>query len=246
MAAKKPAYTRAYDSKDNLWDTVDTIMVDLLHQGRDGGGVTDTDVDTEKNNITTKKKERELDEMMENLDTLLDDLRDISSISNDNPTPPRSINSSAEKIKPKRPTNDHFLEKENPLDSITQGLLYQTGDVPLFASSEVPRPGASDVVEEDYNEESEDIILDWVEEASLNQEASQVSEQKEFSSRVGSPEIEELQLVAEEELQSLEKSDSQGNCTILYITFTPPLTFPPNPLHLTSKSYLSPICTHST
>eukprot|EP00026_Physarum_polycephalum_P001281 Phypoly_transcript_01282.p1 GENE.Phypoly_transcript_01282~~Phypoly_transcript_01282.p1 ORF type:complete len:1125 (+),score=279.27 Phypoly_transcript_01282:124-3498(+) len=213
-------YMRSFGGgSDNLWETVDTIMVDLLHQGGSGDG--DVDLDTEKANSTTKKKERELDEMMENLDTLLDDLRDISTISNDTSTPPRSITSSAEKIKPKRPTNEEFLEKENPLDSITQGLLYQTADVPLFASSEVPLSDSepqSQVVEYNEEEESEEEE-DWEEpntasptkehsEANSNRASSEIGIEEVNSNRASSElGIEDLQL--EEEVLHAEKSGAQ-------------------------------------
>lgn len=236
MTAKKTSYLRAFGGgTDNLWETVDTIMVDLLHQGADGNGNTDADLDVEKSNITTKK-DKELDEMMENLDTLLDDLQDISTMSNDPTTPPRSINSSAEKIKPKRaPTNEQFLEKENPLDSITQGLLYQTADVPLFASSEVPTPGSqSNVEEEEYNEESEGESDGWGEDPN---EVGQAEEQSDVSSNRESGEIEKLQLPTEEELPVEEKSDYQGMIDyILHFHFAlPPLTyffFHPHCIHI--------------
>jgi hypothetical protein len=218
MAAKKTAYNRAFGGgTDNLWETVDTIMVDLLHQAGDGTSITETDVDAIKSTSTTRKKEKELDEMMENLDTLLDDLQDISSISNDTTTPPRSINSSAEKIKPKRATNEEFLEIENPLDSITQGLLYQTADVPLFASSEVPPPGSPQSqpqqlnVEDDYNEEESEEEEDWGEDTNTAGQAKEQNESTsnhESTSNRESGEIEELQLPLEEELP--ENTSQQG------------------------------------
>jgi hypothetical protein len=230
-------YKRSFGGgTDNLWETVDTIMVDLMHQGGDGSGITDVDVDTEKaNSSTTKKKERELDEMMENLDTLLDDLRDISTMSSDTSTPPRSITSSAEKIKPKRPANEEFLEKENPFDSITQGLLYQTADVPLFASSEVPISDSQQQshVDEEYNEEESEEEDEWEEPNAANttKEQSEVNSDR-ASSEVGIEEdsnrasseigIEDLQL---EYLQT-EKSDSQGIFHIIpRILLTDSLTF---------------------
>ena len=213
MAAKKTAYKSAFGrgGSDNLWETVDTIMVDLLHQGGNEGGA-DADPDSERNNITTRRKEKELDDMMENLDTFLDDLRDISTISNDKTTPPRSINSSAEKIKPKRPTNDEFLHTENPLDSITQGLLYQTSDVPLFASSEVPPLGSelqrSSEMEEYIEEEDSEEEPDDHEWGDENNE-TRSNEQSESPGDRGSGEIEDLQLPLEQVLL-IEKSESQG------------------------------------
>lgn len=133
---KKTAYTRAFGGgTDNLWETVDTIMVDLMTQQVNGDTGIQEEVDVEKRK-SNSKKDAELNELMENLDHVLDDLRDISSISNDTATPPKPINTSAEKIRPRRATNKEFLGKENPFDPITQGLLYQTADVPLFASSD--------------------------------------------------------------------------------------------------------------
>jgi hypothetical protein len=140
MAAKRntSSYMRAFSSND-LWETVDTIMIDLLAQPSNDAGVStsvpDNDADLEKN-VKTLKKNEELEKMMGNLDTILDDLPDISTLSNgEEPTntPPNNNNSSSGEIM--KPKNGEFLEKENPFDSITQGFLYQAGDVPLFSSS---------------------------------------------------------------------------------------------------------------
>lgn len=167
LASKKKttAYTRAFGGgTDNLWETVDTIMVDLMTQQVNGDGIGSEDVDMEKRNANSKK-DAELNELMENLDHVLDDLRDISTISSDGTTPPRLIQTSAERLRPRRATNKEFLEKENPFDPITQGLLYQTADIPLFASSDQlanANNNNTDGIEDDvYSEGSEAFDAEW-------------------------------------------------------------------------------------
>lgn len=148
---------RTFSSADSLWETVDSIMVDLMEQPAAEPHPTDG---TDEQHVTILKKNEELEEMMENLDNILDDLQEIPGMSNgkDNTTPPRPINLSAEKNK-KRPKNDEsFLEKENPFDPITQGFLLQTGDVPLFSSSSSTT--TDEVVETEISYE-EYVAGDW-------------------------------------------------------------------------------------
>lgn len=134
MAAQRnTSYTRAFSSSTDLWETVDNIMVDLVAQpGSAKSNEIDGDVDHEQN-ARTQKKNEELEKMMGNLDTILDDLQDISEIDTNNNNN-NTYNEDAEE-KMRRKSREEFLEKENPFDSITQSLLNQAGDVPLWSSS---------------------------------------------------------------------------------------------------------------
>lgn len=138
---KGSSFRKTFGTSDlNLWETVDAIMMDLV--GKSSKSLTDSaddDIDSsEETRMKNLDKDKELEGMMQNLDSLIDDLNDLGDFEDDEPIP-------TTKVRPVYPERtivdlkssgeeDQFLQKENPFDAITQGLREEE-DVALFSTS---------------------------------------------------------------------------------------------------------------
>lgn len=157
MEDRYPSFRKTFGGSElNLWETVDAVMLDLVPSGKYENGKAlfeDEEILYDENRVKKEAKDKELEGLMENLDSLIEDLSDLNDISGIAPlqNEKRGNNNKTDKVKPVSPERKihensnngsdkyQFLLKDNPFDSITQGLLLEK-DVPLFSNTS-PRGG---------------------------------------------------------------------------------------------------------